>query len=206
MAPNPHCSEIAELVRDQVRVKRAVGAADQLRRRVVAHHRDEGEDETGNDAGAGGRERYRDQPPPRPRAEIGGGIQHRRVDPLDRDVGREEGEREQQVDEGDHDRRPAEAEEFERRVDEADAGQRLVDQSLVPEHVEPGEHPDQIAGPEWNDRDQDPDQPPRRPDLGRHEIGEGEAQQDREARMPVRPARTSEAASADRLAAVKNRA
>ena len=56
----------------------------------------------------------------------------------------------------------------------------LVDQPLVPEHVEPSEHPDQIARPEWNDRDQDPDQSPRRPYLGGHEIGEGKAQEDRE--------------------------
>ena len=89
-----------------------------------------------------------------------GSVQHRWVDPLDRDVGREEGKREQQVDESDHDRRSAEAEELDRLVDQAQAGQRLVYESLVPEHGEPGKDPDQIAGPEWNDRDQDPGQPP----------------------------------------------
>ena len=168
---------VAELVRDQIRIKCAVGSADQLWRRVVAHHRDEGEDETRHDAGAGRRQGYRDQSPPWLRAEIGGGIQHRRVDPLDGDIGRQKGEREEQIDEGDHDRRPAEAEELDRLVDEAQAGQRLVYESLVPEHGEPGKDPDQIAGPEGNDRDQDPGQPARGLNLGRHEIGEGEAQQ-----------------------------
>src|SRR5205823_2191703 len=109
----------AKLVRDEVRVKGAVGASDQLRRRIVSHHCNEGEDETGNDTGASGWQCYRDQPSPRLRTEVSGGIQHGRVDPLDRDIGREKREREQEVDERDHDGRPAEAEEVQRRIHES---------------------------------------------------------------------------------------
>ena len=173
---------VAELVRDQIGIEGPVGAANQLRGRVVAHHRNEGEHEAGDDAGARGRQRYRDQPSPRPCAEVCRGIQHCRVDALDRYIGREKGEGEQQVDEGDHDRRPAEAEKGDRFLHETGAHQRPVDQSLVAEHGEPGKNPDQIAGPEWNDREQDPKQPLRRPDLDCHEIGEGKAQKHRERR------------------------
>ena len=79
----------AELVDHQVRVERPLGAADQLRRDVVADHRDEGDDEAGEQAriAASGRvirSSTRQGRAPRSAA----ASQQRRIHPLDGDVGR----------------------------------------------------------------------------------------------------------------------
>ena len=117
-------------------------------------------------------------------AEVAGGFDEMRIDPLERAVEREEGERRQQIDKGDDHRRTARHEDRERLADEPAASQKGIDDAFRAEEVQPRDHPGEIAGEKGDRGDDDIEVAPPRRHAERHEIGEGKGDrhhQDRDA-------------------------
>ena len=103
---------VLELVREDVAHHQGLAAAEDLGDHVLAEGRDADDDRAGDHAGH--RERQDDPPelPPGRGAEVGGRVVDRRVDALERDVDRQDHQRQVGVDDPDRDRR--------RRVEDAD--------------------------------------------------------------------------------------
>ena len=83
-------------------------------------------------------------------AEVGGGLEQRMVEPLERRVERQHHERQVRIDDADIDR-PVGVEDGERLVDHAEPEQELVEQALLLEDADPGIDADQERGPERQD-------------------------------------------------------
>ena len=87
-----------ELALDEVADVHGARAAEQVGRQVGAERGDEDEDAAGHDAGPRQRQRHAPEAPPRRGAEVGGGLEQRAVELLERRVERQDHERQLAVD------------------------------------------------------------------------------------------------------------
>ena len=175
-----------DLVPDHARLRRA---REEIRRVVVAEHR-ERDDRAAREHGRD-RERERHQPERlvRARAQVTRRFEQAPVDTVEERVEREDHERHVPVDEAEDHRRRSSVEPRPRLADDADPEQHAVHPAVVLEEVDPGEHPHQVADEERRDQAQQEESLPAAAVAGdevRDRVGDDERERSRDEHVDER--------------------
>src|SRR5882724_13444453 len=144
----------------------------------VAHHDRDHEDRAERDAGLAQRQNDQTDDIKARCAGIPRGLDGALVDPGHGVEDRDNHEDRQLVNIGDHDRETREQQNIERLVDDAGSGERAIDEALLAEQRDPGDHSDDVGGPERHGAQQE--QPQRQQlvaDVEDQEVGDPEPDQ-----------------------------
>ena len=165
-------------------------AAEQVGRDEVTDRRNEREDRGRDDPGHRQRQRHVEERLPAARVQVACRPDERRIEPVDRDVQRQDRERQEAVGHPEHDREVG-VEQDDRLGREPDRLEDRVHDAVVAQHDHPGVGPDEVAGPE-RQHHEDQEQTLVAPAVAADPVGQRVADQQRQDRGQRRVAKRVE--------------
>ncbi len=179
-----------DLVADEARLRRA---REQVRRVVVAEHRQRDDHDAREDRRHRERQRDHAEGLERARAEVARRLEQAPVDSVEEGVERQDHERHVAVDEPEDHGRGAAVEPVARRVEDPDPEEHVVHPAVVLEQVDPGEHAHEVADEERRDQADEQEALPAAAvarDVVRDRVGDEERERRRDRRRRRTCART----------------